>query len=943
MQEFVILCRMILVGDEIMRKIMYGILFLILIVTSSVSAGTNDTKVRVEYQKNIYGNFVVDGQLYWNQIGIVITNDRISFCLEPGIWITENIYDSYTDFNIKNISPKQKRELELYVYYGYEYAGHTNNRYYLATQELIWRNLGLKELYWTTEANHGGEIIDVSEEKNEILRLIKTHQEKPSFHGKVLQTTIGNELIVTDEKNLLDRFEVKSSNDFTIKKDENRLKIVSKSVGKKKIELKYHATSNKTSLLFTKNNSQALATLGLDETILSEFYIESTGYELTVYKKDYDTKTSTPSGKATLEGAVYGIYQNGEKISEAVTDADGKLTFANLGYGKYVLKEITPSEGYELDDNEYEIVITEDRELKITKEVYEHVIENEIEIAKVYASGTTGILKPEQEITFAIYNSEDELVKEITTNNQGIAKAKLPYGTYRVHQNNTSAGYEKVDDFFIHVTARKEEPVRYFLSDAKVNARIKIVKVDEYNTPIKKKGITFKIKNMDTGNYVEQILSYPMEQKISVFETNEQGEVTIPLPIEAGRYQIEEIKGPDGYLPLNEPVGFTLDENSNLEPTETGNILQVQVVNHVPKGQLVIKKQGIMHQLQKSDQKFTIMEQSEPLSNVLFEVIADEDIKVNGKLIYPKGTKVEEVTTLDGIATTSVLPLGNYCIKETLTEKGYELDPTPYCITLKWDAQSEVVVQEFHLSNRKLEQEISIQKNGQQMKNIENNEGIYEQKPLMGIKFSVFTKEDIQIGNELIKAGTEILSGTTDQNGLLKFSGLPLGSYLIKEENLEEYKELDTIESNLTEYGQKDFIRIVNEKKKGNVLLVKTDATTGKKLSGATFKIVNREKQIVYEKKLDESGILELSNLEYGTYDITEQKAPQGYSKTKNHYLIKIDGSKETYALNIKNNVLKLPNTSSIKRPVLIFFGILGSLTLISFIGMAILKHKSYE
>ena len=50
--------------------------------------------------------------------------------------------------------------------------------------------------------------------------------------------------------------------------------------------------------------------------------------DVTVEKKDNDTQTNEPQGvEATLEGAVYGIYNlNDELVEKVTTKADGTVT-----------------------------------------------------------------------------------------------------------------------------------------------------------------------------------------------------------------------------------------------------------------------------------------------------------------------------------------------------------------------------------------------------------------------------------------------------------------------------------------------------------------------------------------------------------------------------------------------------------------------------------------
>ncbi|MCI8547554.1 MAG: hypothetical protein HFJ38_01555, partial [Bacilli bacterium] len=92
-------------------------------------------------------------------------------------------------------------------------------------------------------------------------------------------------------------------------------------------------------------------------------------------------------------------------------------------------------------------------------------IKKEITIHKEY--GTKDNTIPEEGISFDIYDSNNNLIDTITTDKEGNAKIKLPYGKYKVKQRNTNTGYTKVKDFEIEVTEEEKE-YEYKLYDYKI-------------------------------------------------------------------------------------------------------------------------------------------------------------------------------------------------------------------------------------------------------------------------------------------------------------------------------------------------------------------------------------------------------------------------------------------------------------------------------------------
>lgn len=88
-----------------------------------------------------------------------------------------------------------------------------------------------------------------------------------------------------------------------------------------------------------------------------EDQVKSYTFKFNVYK--YDTKKETPLG-----GATFGLYTDractdANKIAEVTSGTSGVVDFGNLlNQGTYYVKETTAPNGYRVDDNVYEVVIT---------------------------------------------------------------------------------------------------------------------------------------------------------------------------------------------------------------------------------------------------------------------------------------------------------------------------------------------------------------------------------------------------------------------------------------------------------------------------------------------------------------------------------------------------------------------------------------------------------
>ena len=92
---------------------------------------------------------------------------------------------------------------------------------------------------------------------------------------------------------------------------------------------------------------------------------------------------------------------------------------------------------------------------------------------------------------------------------------------------------------------------------------IGIVKVDsETGDIVRLAGATFKIKNLDTDEYVGfWVYGDLLGKYVTEFTTNEDGNIMTPDSVRAGHYQIEEIKAPNGMLLSKESKPFTITDD----------------------------------------------------------------------------------------------------------------------------------------------------------------------------------------------------------------------------------------------------------------------------------------------------------------------------------------------------------------------------------------------
>lgn len=243
-----------------MKKVVFAVMFLFLFMKPAYANEVNISFVRLN---GIYYNQVINGVLNSNHVTSFHLGGRIAYCIEPGAEIRNNTYNE-TDWSSFSLPEETRDYVEKVGYYGYEYTGHQTDRYYIAAQELIWKVIRPDiEVSWTTGINKSGNVIDVSKEKAEIESLVNSHSLIPSFLSDDISGFLGDEIILNDENNVLDNYDISDSKYHDIIRDGNTLKIKlnKEKVPEEVITLTRKHYDTMPLIVYYRNNSQTLAAL----------------------------------------------------------------------------------------------------------------------------------------------------------------------------------------------------------------------------------------------------------------------------------------------------------------------------------------------------------------------------------------------------------------------------------------------------------------------------------------------------------------------------------------------------------------------------------------------------------------------------------------------------------------------------------------------------------
>lgn len=423
-----------------MKKIIICSVFFILFICNVKAA-----EINIDWMQEVYVNRIEDGYIYWNQFGFVHSNDIPLYCVEVDMQITTHLYNEY-GYDSFELSDEDKIYLELIAYYGYMYKDHYDYRYYMATQELIWNMLGI-DIYWTTQKEGNGNIIDISQYKSEILNLYNEHNLKPDFNIMNFDIKVGSSIILEDSNNLLHDYNLIYNGDNVVKKQNNQLIVESYSLGNDYITLSKNINNNYETTVYRADNSQTLIGFGNVEHEDVNIYFNVYGGSVLLKSVDFFEGFK---GESTLEGAIYGVFdENYNLINSFETDIEGYSLVSDLPLGNYIIKQISPSKGYQSDEIEYFVSLEFG---DVDKVLFLHciLIQRRLKIEKTF-EGKSGNVEPEPNIKFKVYNPTLEFIDYLITDENGIGYVYLPYGSYIISQINSTEGYKKTEKFIFDV------------------------------------------------------------------------------------------------------------------------------------------------------------------------------------------------------------------------------------------------------------------------------------------------------------------------------------------------------------------------------------------------------------------------------------------------------------------------------------------------------------
>ena len=237
---------------------------------------------------------------------------------------------------------------------------------------------------------------------------------------------------------------------------------------------------------------------------------------------------------------------------------------------------------------------------------------------------------------------------------------------------------------------------------------------------------------------------------------------------------------------------------------------------------------------------------------------------VKFKITDSSGNTKTYTTDSNGKIILSNLYAGKITIKEIETLENYKLLDEEVTVTIGYSETKEI-----KLENELKKGNIVITKSDKDDENVK----------LQNVKFRL-----------LDDSGKTVAEGKTNSEGILKFNNLTVGKYTIQEiETLQNYILLEEkVEVNV-ENNQTMEVNIKNEKKKGNIKVIKVDYDNNDiRLENVKFELRNETGELIAEGVTNENGELFFNDIVEGKYVLSEVETVEGYMIQENSNNIEV-------------------------------------------------------
>ena len=527
------------------------------------------------------------------------------------------------------------------------------------------------------------------------------------------------------------------------------------------------------------------------------------------------------------------------------TDESGKIILPEVKDGWYKVTELEAPHGYSIKEPATQECFISGGESKVL--TFENTPLSAIIIRKVDSESGQPLEGAWFRIRFlgGTSGTGGTVIGEYRTSSNGtIVVTGLKAGTYVCEEISAPDGYVITDATeTVYLSGKDQDVITVTFGNDKMGSLLIVKKDAVTGVPIS--DVEFLITDSDgsvignaNGKYV----------------TDSAGTIRIDGLTPGMTVIAKEVRAKDGYILDDTPQSIKIRRNS---------VMTLEFRNQ-PKGGVLVKKVDAVT--------------NAPISDVEF-LVTDSD----GNLIGNANGKF--VTDSAGtFSITDIAPGTTLIIKETCAKGGYLLDDTPQTVKVK---SNEVVTVEF--------------RNAPKGNLIIVKQDSVTKEPLEGVEFKITYADGSYVDAE---GGTLSSTGLywTDKAGKISISGIS-GTIVATEVKsipgytIDENTRTQTVVVNPNDTQTLYFYNAPA----GGLQIIKSDESSGKRISGVRFEVRKVNGEIVGTYTTDSDGVIYLPEIESGWYTVTELKVAPGYLlDTASHRIEVKDG--QTATLEITNH-----------------------------------------